>query len=167
MPLLKLLQHRISFTVLIFLTAATSCGSYEPDWIGSNKEDLEDLRGRVEKIFYHAYDNYMLHAFPHDELKPISCTAADNFGGYMLTLIDSLDTLAVLGNTSEFSRGVKIISDRLDFDIDASISVFETNIRVRQLCDDGFRKTRATAAATAQRTLHTAAGQISSSLPSP
>eukprot|EP00961_Rhodomonas_salina_P188611 2545153-Rhodomonas_salina.4 len=24
-------------------------------------------------MFYHAYDNYMLHAFPHDELRPLSC----------------------------------------------------------------------------------------------
>jgi mannosidase alpha-like ER degradation enhancer 2 len=132
MPRLKILHHRIVLLVFIFLAAATSYAFPEPDWIGSNKRDLEDLRGRVEKIFYHAYDNYMVHAFPRDELKPISCTAADNFGGYMLTLIDSLDTLAVLGNTSEFARAVNIISDRLDFDIDASISVFETNIRVRR-----------------------------------
>jgi transposase len=25
-------------------------------------------------MFYHAYDGYMTHAFPHDDLKPISCT---------------------------------------------------------------------------------------------
>jgi len=25
-------------------------------------------------MFYHAYDGYMTHAFPRDDLKPISCT---------------------------------------------------------------------------------------------
>ncbi len=24
-------------------------------------------------MFYHAFDNYMLHAYPLDELKPLSC----------------------------------------------------------------------------------------------
>jgi hypothetical protein len=41
--------------------------------------------------------SYMEHAFPHDELKPLSCSFVDNFGSYALTLVDSLDTLAVLG----------------------------------------------------------------------
>lgn len=29
-------------------------------------------------MFYHAYDNYMEHAFPHDELKPLSATHTDS-----------------------------------------------------------------------------------------
>ncbi len=37
------------------------------------EEDLEQLRERTKRMFYHAYDNYMLHAFPHDELRPLSC----------------------------------------------------------------------------------------------
>jgi hypothetical protein len=111
------------------------CRAYEPNWVGSSKTDLDELRGRVENIFYHAYNNYMMHGFPSDELKPLSCSPSDNFGGYMLTLIDSLDTLAVLGNVTEFTRAVHILSDRLSFDIDATVSVFETNIRVKpQIC---------------------------------
>ena len=30
--------------------------------------------------FYHGFDNYMQHAFPHDELKPISHTYTDSLG---------------------------------------------------------------------------------------
>ncbi len=30
--------------------------------------------------FYHAYDSYMAHAFPHDELKPLSRTFTDSLG---------------------------------------------------------------------------------------
>ena len=31
------------------------------------------LREEVREMFTHGYDNYMRHAFPKDELKPISC----------------------------------------------------------------------------------------------
>ena len=97
---------------------------------GAWESDLAGLRERVVTMFYHAYDNYMQQAFPHDELLPLSCQAVDNFGGYALTLVDSLDMLAVLGNRSEFSRAVGLLRDRVTFNIDANVSVFETNIRV-------------------------------------
>ena len=32
--------------------------------------------------FYHGYDNYMLYAFPHDELKPISKDFTDSLGKF-------------------------------------------------------------------------------------
>ena len=58
-------------------------------------------------MFYHAYGNYMMHAYPADELMPLSCKGRHRdprnprghmdevLGNYTLTLIDSLDTLAV------------------------------------------------------------------------
>ncbi|KAJ1976781.1 Alpha-mannosidase I mns4, partial [Dimargaris verticillata] len=46
-------------------------------------------------MFFHGFNNYMEHAFPKDELKPLSCGGVDTLGGYALTLIDSLDTIAV------------------------------------------------------------------------
>ena len=30
------------------------------------------MRETVREMFTHAYDGYMTHAFPHDELKPLS-----------------------------------------------------------------------------------------------
>ena len=48
---------------------------------------------------------------------------------YSLTLIDSLDTLAVMGNYTEFRRVANLLLDHLDFDEDINVSVFETNIR--------------------------------------
>ena len=84
-------------------------------------------------MFYHAYDSYMAHAYPMDELLPITCRGIDNFGSYALTLIDSISTLAVLGNKTEFSRAIHLVGEaggKLSFDIDVSVSVFETNIRV-------------------------------------
>jgi hypothetical protein len=44
---------------------------------------LKLQRDMVKNMFYHAYDSYMLHAFPKDELKPISCAGEDTLGGYV------------------------------------------------------------------------------------
>jgi len=48
---------------------------------------------------------------------------------YSLTLIDALDTLAIIGNYSEFQRVHNLLISSLDFDRDINVSVFETNIR--------------------------------------
>ena len=64
------------------------------------------LRDETMEMTEHAMNNYMRHAYPHDELKPLTCepritkdrgTLDDPLGGYMLTLVDGLDTLAVMG----------------------------------------------------------------------
>ncbi|VDM70067.1 unnamed protein product [Strongylus vulgaris] len=65
----------------------------------------------AREMFYFGYENYMSHAFPADELDPIHCRGRghdygnpsnininDVLGDYSLTLIDSLDTLVVLGS---------------------------------------------------------------------
>ena len=41
-----------------------------------------------------------------------------------------MDTLAVMGNYSEFRRVYSIIEKRTDFDANINVSVFETNIRI-------------------------------------
>ena len=61
------------------------------------------LRQETADLFYHGYDNYMTHAFPEDELRPLTCRPLtrdranpahielnDVLGNYSLTLIDSL-----------------------------------------------------------------------------
>ncbi|GER47399.1 Mannosyl-oligosaccharide 1,2-alpha-mannosidase IA [Striga asiatica] len=95
--------------------------------------------------FYHAYDNYMMYAFPHDELKPLTRAYTDSlselgnlnlehlpqeYNGSALTLIESLSSLAVLGNDTEFEKAVLWLSENLTFDVDARINLFECNIRV-------------------------------------
>lgn len=49
---------------------------------------------------------------------------------FSVTLIDSLDTLVILGDLDEFEHGVKLVIDNVKFDHDIVVSVFETNIRV-------------------------------------
>lgn len=81
-------------------------------------------------MFQHAYQSYLDHAYPYDELRPLSCDGVDTWGSYSLTLIDALDTLAVMGNYSEFRRVYALIAEQSDFDADINVSVFETNIRI-------------------------------------
>uniref|UniRef100_A0A646QIG4 alpha-1,2-Mannosidase n=1 Tax=Hemiscolopendra marginata TaxID=943146 RepID=A0A646QIG4_9MYRI len=111
---------------------------------GSFGENLRlQMVQEAKEMFYFGYDSYMLHAFPKDELNPIHCTGRgpdvenpsnininDVLGDYCLTLVDSLDTLAVIGNTSEFKRAVRLITENVSFEKNSTIQVFEANIRL-------------------------------------
>ena len=82
-------------------------------------------------LFYHGYENYMQHAFPDDELNPLSCQGNNEmFGGVSLTLIDTIDMLGIIGNSTAFTEALWTIVDNVDFDKDKVVSVFEMNIRV-------------------------------------
>ncbi|GAQ88520.1 Glycosyl hydrolase family 47 [Klebsormidium nitens] len=97
---------------------------------GVSRDEALELRDEVKSMFYRAYNNYMEHAFPLDELRPLSCSGEDSLGGYSLTLIDAMDTLALLGDIKEFARAVRWVSCNVNFDKNQTVSVFETNIRV-------------------------------------
>ncbi|BBG92416.1 Glycosyl hydrolase family 47 protein [Prunus dulcis] len=98
---------------------------------GVTPEEAKQLRDEVREMFYHAFNGYMEHAFPLDELRPQSCGGEDSLGGYALTLIDSLDTLALLGDRDRFAASVEWIGKNLQFDINKTVSVFETTIRMK------------------------------------
>ncbi|KAL5183314.1 Alpha-mannosidase I MNS5 [Glycine soja] len=125
---------------LLVLSDFTISESQSP-WAAKKKR----MRDKVRNMFYHAYDNYMTHAFPHDELKPISKTFTNSlselgnlklehlpqdYNGSALTLIESLSSLVIMGNNTEFERAVLWLSENLTFDVDARINLFECNIRV-------------------------------------
>mmetsp|Transcript_38000 Transcript_38000/g.50045 ORF Transcript_38000/g.50045 Transcript_38000/m.50045 type:complete len:1155 (-) Transcript_38000:35-3499(-) len=95
-------------------------------------DEIEQSKEDVKALFYHAYDGYMSNGFPHGEVLPKSCqgTAFDLCKLPMVTLIDTLDTLVILGNDTEFERAVWLVADHADFALDLNVSVFETNIRV-------------------------------------
>ncbi|KAM3703824.1 hypothetical protein ACB098_04G125900 [Castanea mollissima] len=114
----------------------------EPRWAAKKRHVM---REKVRKMFYHAYDNYMTHAFPHDELKPLTKSFTDSlselgnlrlehlpqdYNGSALTLIESLSSLLIMGNSSEFERAVLWLSQNITFDVDARVNLFECNIRV-------------------------------------
>jgi len=83
-------------------------------------------------MWNHAWNGYLNNAFPLDELQPLKCVGHDTWGGYSLTLVDGMDTLALMGRTQEFLKWVSWLETAFPdkFDIDRNVSVFETNIRV-------------------------------------
>lgn len=49
---------------------------------------------------------------------------------FSMTLVDTLDTLVVIGDYDEFERAIKLVIDNVKLDNDIVVSVFETNIRM-------------------------------------
>ncbi|XP_071719529.1 mannosyl-oligosaccharide 1,2-alpha-mannosidase MNS2-like [Rutidosis leptorrhynchoides] len=64
------------------------------------------------------------------KLKPQSKNDVDSFGGLGATLIDSLDTLYIIGLDEQFQRAKEWVADSLDFNKNYDASVFETTIRL-------------------------------------
>ena len=51
-------------------------------------------------------------------------------GRYMLTVVDSLDTLVVLKEYDEFENAVRLVIRGISFDTDITVNLFEANIRI-------------------------------------
>lgn len=83
----------------------------------------------VRDAFRHAWKGYKDHAWGHDELKPISKSFGEWFG-LGLTLIDSLDTMWILGLKEEFEESKAWIEKELSFNKNVDVNLFETTIRV-------------------------------------
>jgi hypothetical protein len=137
------LRRCISALLLATLFAVKSTGSSlrKPADDGTmTVEDILSLRRDTKEAFLHSYDSYLKYGYPFDEVLPLSCaprrhdqrwrgTLDDVLGGYMLTLVDSLDSLLVMGERERFKDALKLM-ETLTFDRDISVSVFEANIRV-------------------------------------
>ncbi|XP_022046700.2 endoplasmic reticulum mannosyl-oligosaccharide 1,2-alpha-mannosidase isoform X1 [Acanthochromis polyacanthus] len=83
----------------------------------------------VRDAFRHAWKGYKDHAWGHDELKPISKSFSEWFG-LGLTLIDSLDTMWIMGLKEEFAEGRNWVEKELSFNKNVDVNLFETTIRV-------------------------------------
>ncbi|KAI9372025.1 glycosyl hydrolase family 47-domain-containing protein [Aspergillus egyptiacus] len=104
------------FLTLALWVSAVQCMGYE---------QIRGLRNETEHMFYHGFENYLEHAFPEDELRPLSCRPLsrdrnnpghaelnDVLGNYSLTLIDSLSSLAILSSSpDEGHRAWKYFQD--------------------------------------------------------
>lgn len=83
----------------------------------------------VVSAFQHAWQGYRRYAWGRDHLKPISKTHQTWFD-LGLTLIDSLDTMLVMGLKEEYVEARVWVEDNLKFTTDKDVNLFETTIRV-------------------------------------
>ncbi|KAI0306131.1 glycoside hydrolase [Multifurca ochricompacta] len=65
----------------------------------------------VREAFLHSYNGYLTHAAPHDELLPLSKVPIDNFNGWGLSLVESLDTMWLMGLYDEFDSALVVVSN--------------------------------------------------------
>jgi mannosyl-oligosaccharide alpha-1,2-mannosidase len=96
----------------------------------SDREVRLKRRDAVLASFQRCWKSYRKLAWMSDELTPVSGGRHDPFGGWGATLVDSLDTLWIMGLKEEFEHAVAAAS-KINFDKvpNQDINVFETNIR--------------------------------------
>jgi ER degradation enhancer, mannosidase alpha-like 2 len=86
---------------------------------------------RVRAETRHAWSSYVKYAWGHDELRPVTHSARDWYGeSLLITPVDALDTLVMLGLTDEAAAARKLIDETLSFDKDVTVKNFEIAIRV-------------------------------------
>lgn len=100
------------------------------------KESAHDQQIRIQrqkavlKAFRRSWKSYCERAWMKDELTPISGASRNPFGGWGATLVDSLDSLYIMGMHADFEQAVRAAVS-IDFEKSSmsEINVFETTIR--------------------------------------
>ena len=98
-------------------------------WVRGIRADVA-RRDAVRAAMVDAYESYEKYAFGDDELRPLAKRGKNAFGALGATIIDSLDTLWIMGLTEHYSRARNWVDEFLYFNRDWEASVFETTIRV-------------------------------------
>ncbi|PIL31248.1 hypothetical protein GSI_05946 [Ganoderma sinense ZZ0214-1] len=91
-----------------------------------------EKRDAVVSAFKHAWLAYERDAMGDDEYHPISHkgTNLTEAGGIGYTVIDSIDTMLLMGLHDEYARARKWVETKMSFERDANFNTFETTIRV-------------------------------------
>ncbi len=93
--------------------------------------DTAAMAAQVKAEFLHAWNNYKRYAWGHDELRPLTKTPFDWYGqSLLMTPVDALDTLVLMGLKDEADADRELIATRLDFDQDIYVKNFEITIRL-------------------------------------
>ena len=90
----------------------------------------EERLQNVRASFLHCWDGYKKNAWMRDEVAPVTGGYRNTFGGWSATLVDTLDTLWIIGLKDEFEMALMDVAN-IDFTTTAerTLNVFETTIR--------------------------------------
>ncbi len=87
--------------------------------------DQKKMAAAVKAEVLHAWTGYKQYCWGHDDLKPISKTCRDWYGQTILmTPVDSLDSLYLLGFRREADETREYIVKNLSYDKDISVQNF-------------------------------------------
>src|SRR5829696_5638063 len=96
-----------------------------------HKVDTHQISAEVKTEFLHAWDGYKKYAWGHDDLKPLSKSFHDWYAEPLLmTPVDALDTMYIMGFTKEADATRKYITENLKFDKNFDVQNFEITIRL-------------------------------------
>jgi hypothetical protein len=106
-------------------------------WRGgaNNVEDDAKAKSRSEQVknaMKHSWNGYKQKAWGFDEMMPTSGRGRNRWGSMGMTIVDSLDTLWLMGMKDEFEDAKNWVTKTLDFGIGSAhggLSMFETTIR--------------------------------------
>uniref|UniRef100_A0AAQ4RK10 alpha-1,2-Mannosidase n=1 Tax=Gasterosteus aculeatus aculeatus TaxID=481459 RepID=A0AAQ4RK10_GASAC len=87
---------------------------------------------RWKKMMKFSWDNYKRYAWGKNELRPLTRNGhiGNMFGGLRgASIIDSLDTLYIMGLTEEYNDAKEWVQTSLDLNSNGEASLFEVNIR--------------------------------------
>ncbi|KAF9579342.1 hypothetical protein BGW38_004440 [Lunasporangiospora selenospora] len=101
------------------------------------KETVEERTLREQRLkqvregFAHAWNGYKKYAWGYDEVRPVSGGHRSSFNGWGATMVDSLDTLIIMGFNKEFDEALDWVKNSFDMSKDpvAQHQFFETIIR--------------------------------------
>jgi len=123
---MKLLKIKSVISIFLLLTIVSSSFAQS-----KQRVDKKQLANQVKAEFMHAWNDYKKYAWGHDDLKPLSKSYKDWYGETLLmTPVDSLDTLYLLGFKKEADATRKYITANLSFDKDVYVQNFEITIRL-------------------------------------
>lgn len=89
------------------------------------------LAQRVKDEMRHAWQGYKQYAWGHDALSPLSKKPRDWYEhSLLMSPVDGLDTLILMGLKDEADEARELIATRLDFDQDMVVQNFEITIRL-------------------------------------
>jgi hypothetical protein len=124
------------------IALAIACGHPPPTALPPAGIDRAALASQVRAETRLAWRAYAKYAWGHDELRPMTHTARDWYGeSLLITPVDALDTLVMLGLTEEADAARALIDERLSFDKDVTVKNFEVAIRILGGLISGYQLT--------------------------
>ena len=96
----------------------------------ATRVNRREVAERVRAEFLHAWRGYKQYAWGHDDLRPLSKSFNDWYEQpILMTAVDSLDALILLGFKDEAGETRRFIVENLSFDRDIYVQNFEITIR--------------------------------------
>ena len=112
----------VTFFVILVLASAG---------FAQRQPDRSALASEVKTEFLHAWNGYKKYAWGNDDLKPLTKSFHNWYAEPLLmTPVDALDTMYIMGLKPEADTTRKYITDTLKFDKDIYVQNFEITIRL-------------------------------------